>query len=516
MLGALLSISAVYSCDQSNDHGQSHPGSGDKVLKYDVNAPFGSLDPFSVSGSGANHIFPLLYSYLFVPDTEGRLQPDLATRWTYDSQKRRWVIALRTDARFHNRQPVTARDVQYSLGKWVWEINPGLSATIDRIDPVSAHQLCIYLKKEDPALLPKLWSKEIVPSPDSGAVDYANHPVGSGPFQFSQRQGSRTVALKANPDYYGGRPALNRIIFFYQPDREKAWTRLFSRATDIAQEISPKNFAIIKQYQDRFYFDQYTLPHYTIMLYNTYDPLFSSPQVRKALTMGIDRAHIVRNLLSGYGKVATGPMGVDSPYGHPDLSPLPYAPHISAAQLKQNGWMPNKNGLLYKDGRPFEFTLFVFKESQIDKEVARFIQLSLNDLGIKVHLKALGFEALTTSYENNTAFQAVLTEMVGSYHRPEAMMAVWSSDSQSHSFAGNFDHPKVNRLMAKASAVNDPSEQQALLREIDALIASLQPGTFLFHKTALDAMSRRFHLPHPFSLTYEGIYRLKDASPRHR
>jgi hypothetical protein len=43
------------------------------------------------------------------------------------------------------------------------------------------------------------------------------------------------------------------------------------------------------------------------------------------------------------------------------------------------------------------------------------------------------------------------------------------------------------------------------------LIASLQPGTFLYHKTAIDVMSKRFFLPAPFELTTQGIYRLKDA-----
>jgi hypothetical protein len=47
---------------------------------------------------------------------------------------------------------------------------------------------------------------------------------------------------------------------------------------------------------------------------------------------------------------------------------------------------------------------------------------------------------------------------------------------------------------------------------VDALITSLQPGTFLFQKTAIDAMSKRFRLPGHFSLTHDGIYRLKYAS----
>lgn len=70
--------------------------------------------------------------------------------------------------------------------------------------------------------------------------------------------------------------------------------------------------------------------------------------------------------------------------------------------------------------------------------------------------------------------------------------------------------------MERAFATTDASKQKTLLSELDVRIATLQPGTFLFHKTAIDVMSRRFHLPRHFELTNEGIYRLKDASPRHK
>jgi len=82
------------------------------------------------------------------------------------------------------------------------------------------------------------------------------------------------VVLEANKDYYAGCPAVNRIIFLFQPDREKAWTRLLAGETDIVQEISYKNFQMMRQYQERFYFNQYILRFYTILLYNTNDSLF--------------------------------------------------------------------------------------------------------------------------------------------------------------------------------------------------------------------------------------------------
>jgi peptide/nickel transport system substrate-binding protein len=524
ILSVILLMNIASSCGKPDETFTRKNLSNENALRFDVNAPFTSLNPATIKPSGSNNIFPLLYSYLFVPDSSGRLKPDLATKWIFDPEKLQWTIHLRKDAMFHNNWPVTSKDVKYSYEKILNNIHPHLYSVIDRISLLSGTVLCIHLKKEDSLILQKIWDFEIFPHPDAGEIDYYNHPIGSGPFKYKYRKSNKMVILEANDGYYNGRPILDKIVFNYQADREKEWTRLLAGETDIAHEITPKNYKMIKQYQDRFYFDEYTMRYYTILLYNTYDPLFSNPKVRRALSLAIDREYIVENILGGFGRVANGPMGIDSSYHNPEVKPLPFDPQKAMALLKEAGGFYDKKGrYLYKKGIPFEFTLFVFKESQIEKKVASYIQLCLNELGIRVKLQELAYEKLIKKYFGNTDFQAVLTELDGAYRNPELIKMLWSTDINSKATAGCFKHPKVNHLLKKAFDHNDPEKLKKIFYEIDALITSLQPGSFLFQKTAIDVMSKRFRIPHPFSLTYEGIYRLKYASlnqdwniPEHR
>jgi len=515
LLGILLAVFTVC-CGKVDDTFDQKELSRGSVLRYDVNNSFTSLNPATVEASGSNHIFPLLYSYLFVPDSSGKLRPELAAKWSFDSQKLQWTIHLRKDALLHNNKPVTSKDVKYSYETWIKNFRPDLHLVINRISLLSDTALCIRLKKEDPLILEKIWDFEIFPYPDDGEIDYYNHPIGSGPFKFKERHTNKEIHLEANANYYNGRPSLDKIIFYYQPDKEKAWTRLLAGETDIAQEITPKNYAMIEQYKYRFYFDHYLLNYYTILLYNTYDPIFFDPKVRLALTLAIDRKHIVKDILNGYGKVANGPMGVNSPYHNSEVKPVDFDPQKAVALLKEGGWSHDGTSrLLYKAGKPFEFTIFVFKESQIEKKVARYIQLCLNDLGIKIHLKALAFEELKKKYFGNTEFQVVLTEFGGAYRNPEDLKDYWTG-TNGKAIAGCFEHPEVTRLIKEALEEKDQEKQKELFHKVDALITSLQPGTFLFQKTAIDAMSKRFSLPSPFSLTYEGIHRLRHAALRHR
>lgn len=484
----------------------------ENILRFDVAAPFTAIDPAKVRTSGSSVIYPLLFSYLCVPDENGDLRPDLARKWSYDPKTFTWTIVLRTDAFFHNRQPVTAKDVKYSLTAIIKNLRPALFDLIDRISLASDSTITILLKKNDPAFLQKIWDMDILCSPSKADIDYLHSPVGSGPFRFQGRDGEKQVMLIANPDYYQSRPSLDGVVFYYQPDKEKSWARLLAGETDIVQEISPKNYEMIKAYEDAFFFDHYILRFYSILLYNTCDPLFSDPNARRALTHAIDRQYIVDRILKGYGKIAVGPMGVDSPFRKPDLQPIPYDPEEAVRLLKTAGWQYDENGRhLVKNGRIFDFTLLVPKESQVEKAVSRFIQLCLSDIGITMRIQTITIDEMYAKYNRNNAFQAVLTEIAGVYTRPEYLLELWTPADSKPSEAGGFDHQEVTRILDMAMQTHDPVLKKHYLHQADALIASLQPGTFLFHKTALDVMSKRFVMPYTFSLSHEGIHRLWHA-----
>jgi peptide/nickel transport system substrate-binding protein len=513
LLLCICLLCPLTSCKKSDVTSATKSPQNENILRYDVNAPFTSLNPTEVGNSGSNNTFPLLYSFLFVPNTNGELEPDLATKWTYDRESFTWTIHLRKDALFHNKQPVTSKDVKYSLETYLQNISPSLLSLVDRTCLLSDTVLSIRLKKGDPEFPSKIWDIEIVPHPNEDNIDYRNHPIGSGPFKFQYRNGQDTIALVANHDYYDGQPSLDGIVFNYQPDKEWTWTRLLSGQTDIAQEISPKNYDMIKRYESRYHFHTYTIPHYTILLYNTHDSLFSDPKVRQALTHAIDREYIVRKLLNGYGVVAAGPMGVDPPYHNPEVKPIPYSPQKGLKLLKEAGWSYDQAcRCLTREGNYFEFTILICEESQIEKKVAQYIKLCLNNLGINAHLQSLPFNELRRRYHGNNEFQAVITELQGTNWDPEYLTELWCTNLSGESLAGCFEHREVSRLFRQAACAKDHSKQKELFHEIDTLINSLQPGTFLFHKTAMDVMSKRFTFPFLFSLRYAGIYRLRYAS----
>lgn len=500
-------------CGHENLGERSADASINNTLRFDVNAPLDSFDPMTTATSGSTLTFPLIFSYLFVPNVDGTLEPDLAISWDYDAKTQTWTIFLRDDARFHDGRPVTSRDAVKSIDRLAEKLRASLRSIIKEMHIVDSYQFEIILNRNDPGFLKSICDIEISPrfvrNEDKKNKVY---PIGSGPFMFKENAEWNQVVLEANPNYYNGRPAIDRIIFYYEADKEKSWTRLISGETDIAYEISAKNFNIIQQYEGQFHFNQVITSQYTLLLFNTFDPLFSDPNVRRALSCAIDRQHIIDQILKGYGIIAKSPMGEGSPYQNPAIEPIPYDPKRAITLLKEAGWLDSQDdGYLRKEGNCFKFTLLFFQESQMGEKVARYIQLCFSDIGIQVQLEAQPFEDLLENYHGKTDFQAVLTEMAGIYKEPERLGIIWCSDKDRKAMAGCFSNKETNKLMSRIVREKDAMTQKALLMQFDELITSFQPAAFLFQNVALDVMSKRVQLPVPFSLDHEGVYRLQYA-----
>jgi peptide/nickel transport system substrate-binding protein len=368
---------AVASCSDSGGRGTAALSTAENTLRYDVCGPILSLHPIKEKASASTLVFPFLFSYLFILNEAGELEPDLAVSWSYDS-KSIWTIHLRADARFHDGRPVTSRDVVYSLTAMLSTIRPSLYSIVESITPFEDTGVRIALKKDDPELLRKIAALEIVPETVGDHADDNDSPVGSGPFKLGYRHGEDELCLIANEDYYGGRPSLDRVIFYHIANREKSWARLLSGKTDVAQEIYPTDYKIIRDGLDRFHFDIRPRRSYAILLYNVAHPLFSDPRVRVALSHAIDRDRIVKDVLQGFGVVASGPMGVDSPFHNPEVKSPDNNPRRSLELLEEAGWSTGDDGrYLEKDGIPFEFTIIYPAGYQTESSVVEFIQFYL-------------------------------------------------------------------------------------------------------------------------------------------
>ena len=104
---------------------------------------------------------------------------------------------------------------------------------------------------------------------------------------------------------------------------------------------------------------------YIYLGYNLEDPRFADRRVRQALTYAINKKEIIDGVLMGLGEEAYGPYKPGTWYYNPDVPKFSYDPDKARALLAEAGWQPDADGILVKDGRPFEFTILTNQGNDI-------------------------------------------------------------------------------------------------------------------------------------------------------
>ncbi len=124
---------------------------------------------------------------------------------------------------------------------------------------------------------------------------------------------------------------------------------------------------------------------YVYIGWNATRPPFESMQVRRALSMGIDRKMIIDNLYYGLAGECVGPFPPVIWAYSPEMKPIPFDPAEARRILATEGFSDSDgDGYLDRGGRRFEFELLANQGNQIRADIQVLVQEQLRAVGIKV------------------------------------------------------------------------------------------------------------------------------------
>src|SRR5438093_7525533 len=184
------------------------------------------LDPhFSTSSNDIRWSFNL-FDNLTSRHPDGKLYPGLATEWKLTAPTT-WTFKLRPGVKFHNGDPFSSSDVKASIER---TYDPAAKtrvmtvfSTVDHIEAPDPHTVVFHTKKPDPLLPARLafYGGQIVPEKYLKSVgpDTVNgKPVGTGPIRFVSWTKDDKAVLAANPDYWGRRIDVDRLVMRAIPE----------------------------------------------------------------------------------------------------------------------------------------------------------------------------------------------------------------------------------------------------------------------------------------------------------
>jgi peptide/nickel transport system substrate-binding protein len=286
---------------------------------------------------------------------------------------------------------------------------------------------------------------------------------------------------------------LPRVVFKIIADSTVAFEVLKQGGLDLMnlRPIQWSKQTQSKRFQEHYRKLKYYLPSYSYIGWNLRKPLFQDRRVRQAMTMLLDRETILQKILFGLGTIVTGPFYVNSPDYNRRIQPYPYAPRAALELLLTAGWKDHDgDGILDRDGVPFEFEFLVSAGSKFGEQLAVILQESLKRAGIRVHLRKLEWAVFIQKIQGHDFDACTLGWSLGWEADPYQL---WhSSQAEKGSNFVGFENEEADRIIETARREFDAEKRHRLFQRFHEIIHEEQPYTFLFTTEALVAVDRRF------------------------
>jgi len=314
--------------------------------------------------------------------------------------------------------------------------------------------------------------KHLLEGVDLRNTEFNRHPVGSGPFKLVDWTEDDEITLEANREYFQkGRPILDRLVIRSFPDREAALRSLSRGKMDIALNLVASDLLFVVRQRT---FRIYAAPGpYYALIFNLNDPMFDDIRVREALDFAIDRESIVVNQLKNYSNVCTSPFGVESWANNPDMVPNSYSIDKAKELLRQAGWEDTDgDGILDKDGEPFEISITVPNISDSLERIAIAIRAQLVRSGIRANLVYSKDSEL-----HSTPFQVILA-MINTGTDPDNAYRIWHSGGEETNLA-SYENMFVDDLLEQGRRTSDMEKRKMIYHKIHKIIHDDYPAIFL-------------------------------------
>jgi peptide/nickel transport system substrate-binding protein len=519
----LLALVLLAACDGGRTaappvvRGPGKPATGDALVVGSIGEP-STLLPLLASDSSSHDVAGHVYNGLVRYDRNLRLEGDLARSWDVSPDGLTITFHLRKGVTWHDGEEFTSRDPLYTFRVTIDPKTPTAYAdAFKQVKSASAPDRYTFRVSYDKPFAPALesWGMEILPAhllegKDITKSDLGRHPVGTGPFIFKEWVAGQKLVLAANPDYYEGRPYIDRYIYRIIPDSSTMYMELKSGSLDM-MGLSPVQYqrqTDTREFRSRFNKYRYPASAYTYLGYNLRHPLFSDRRVRQALTMAINKDEIVHGVLLGMGQVAHGPYKPGTWAYNPRIRDFDYNPDRARALLAEAGWRElNGDGVLMKDGKPFRFTILTNQGNAERLKTAQIVQRRLKKIGIDVRIRVIEWASFLSQFIDKGNFEAV---MLGWTIGPDPdLFDIWHSSKtgpKELNFVG-YKNPEVDRLLVQGRGTFDQEERKRCYYRLQDILAEDQPYTFLYVPDALPVVSARFRgiEPAPAGIGYNLI-----------
>nr|WP_246494865.1 nickel ABC transporter substrate-binding protein [Brenneria izadpanahii] len=435
------------------------------------------LNPHIYSGEiwAQNMLFESL-----VKVTSQGIQPWLAEKWDVSADGKIYTFTLRDGVKFSDGVPFNAPAAKLNIDAvlanrerhgWLEMVR-----VIDKVDALDEHRLRFTLKEPYYPFLIELAvtrpMRFISPAAmkDGGTKQGVNAYIGTGPYVMSEHKTDKYAVFTLNPNYWGEKPRLERVVMKVIPDNQ---TRLLALKKGEIELIYGKNmidadaFAQLSK-DPRFTTRLSDLISTRMLLINTQSENLKDVRVRQALQHAVNKADIAEGIFNGSEVPADTLLAKNVPYSNIGLKPYAYDPDQAAKLLDEAGWV-RKDGQAWrqKDGKPLSIGIYYDNNTASQKVISEYLQSEFAELGIE--LKPYGEEE--QAYRDRMKagkFDIVFNISWGTPYDPQSFLAAMKLPAYGDYGAqqGLTQKKQIDDSILQAMVTTDEQQRQELYRYV--------------------------------------------------
>ena len=409
--------------------------------------------------------------------------PSLATSWEMSPDGATYTFKLRKGVKFHDGTDFNADAVLYNFER-IWKKDAPhyydraggfanlLMRKVKDVKVVDSHTVAITLVHPWAEFLRQIAQFSPVRatfiSPAAlkkwGNKDIAEHPVGTGPFEFVERVRGQKIVLKRNESYWGNKAPLDRIIFRPLPEAAARVTAL--QTGEVHMIIAPPLDSVEPLKAQGYQLQLSWPPHLWYYSVNTNQGYPTSDvRVRRAIQMAINKDAIATQLLKGTASPAHQMFAPSSPPFDPNFKMYSYDPAAAKKLLTEAG---------FANGFEAKWMTSVSGSGQIAPvQITEMIQADLAKVGIKINIET--YEWIAYIYKQRGGLQANKADasQLSWGMTTNTWLNFWSNSRLNYGGrgpVGDYVNPAYDDLVEQAERQTDQAAMVRLYRKAHEML----------------------------------------------
>ena len=455
-----------------------------------------------IAGDGASSLIAgQIFNSLLKYDENLEFEGDLAESWEISEDYKTIKFNLKVQKKWSDNHPITCKDVLFT---WKAVTHPDTRTPYGSDYQLVSSAQCIndyqfiakYKEPYAPAL--ETWAslhilpEHLLKNEDINNTYFSLNPVGSNYYSLDSWVTGQQLKLKGNPNAVHGKPLIDNKVSRIIPDLSSQFMELIAGNIDL-MSINPIQYSRVfpnrPELNKKINLYKEMGNGYTYFGFNLKKRPFDDINVRKAISLGIDRQEIIDGVLLGLGEEITSPYKPGTYWENKNIKKLSFNPEKAKELLENSGYRLNNN-IYEKDGIPLSFEILTNQNKQREM-TAVLIQRRLQDIGIDASIRVIEWASFVNRFIKTGEFQAVV--LGWSLSLDPDQYSIWHSSQQGpgqFNFIG-YSNKTVDNLLEKGRQELNKEKRKAIYNDFSSILYDDQPIIYLYAGYGLSAIHKK-------------------------